>query len=122
MEAQLYRLTRQLKDLNQAAYRQFTERTQQENDQADFYREIKPFADHMQILIDKWRPLAEKWAAFERPAHLFPVQIKDTYDNLAIVCVTAFQKDTRKRRFYETIKSIDYVLDTMLQATSERHV
>lgn len=110
----LRELTLRLRELNQNAHQQFSERTQEANYQVDFYNDVKPFADKVQELIDVWRPLAEAWVKRSKPKYVFPIQIKDTYDNLSIVCVTAFQKDTRKRRFYETIKSIDYVLENML--------
>ncbi|MCO7125764.1 YppE family protein [Sporolactobacillus shoreicorticis] len=106
--------TNRLQQLNQTAYQQFSERTQAADYQTDFYSEVKPFADEMQRVLDVWRPLADAWVKTTKPRYVFPIQIKDTYDNLAIVCVTAFQKDTRKRRFYETIKSIDYVLSNIL--------
>ncbi|EST10548.1 YppE family protein [Sporolactobacillus laevolacticus] len=113
-EVKLKELTLQISRLNKKAFRQFSERTQLTDYQTDFYGEVKPFADKMQLLIDAWRPLAEEWVRSNRPKYVFPIQIKDTYDNLSIVCVTAFQKDTRRRRFLETIKSIDYVLDHIL--------
>ncbi|MET1249722.1 YppE family protein [Sporolactobacillus sp. STCC-11] len=110
----LRELTLHLRELNQNAFQQFAKRTQEKDYQVDFYNEVKPFADKVQELIDIWRPLAEAWVRRSKPKYVFPIQIKDTCDNLSIICVTAFQKDTRKRRFYETIKSIDYVFDNML--------
>lgn len=120
-EKKLIDTTSQLQVLNQNAYRQFSERTQTERYQPDFYGEVKPFADIMQHVLDAWRPLADTWVRTAKPRYVFPIQIKDTYDNLSIICVTAFQKDTRRRRFYETIKSIDYVLTNILdQLDQER--
>jgi hypothetical protein len=117
----LHELTLRLRELNQNALQQFSKQTQEEDYQTDFYSEVKPFADKVQELIDTWRPLAEAWVRRNKPKYVFPIQIKDTYDNLSIVCVTAFQKDTRKRRFYETIKSIDYVLENMLDQLERDH-
>jgi hypothetical protein len=118
----LRELTLRLRELNQNALQQFSKRTREEDYQVDFYNEVKPFADKVQELIDIWRPLAEGWVRYNKPKYVFPIQIKDTYDNLSIVCVTAFQKDTRKRRFYETIKSIDYVLENILDQLERDHV
>lgn len=112
--AGLDRLTRELKQCSRTAFVQFTSRTQRPDYKTDFYGTVKPFADHVQKLIDQWRPLAEDWLKSHRPKYVYPIQIKNTYDNLAIICVTAFQKDTRRRRFVETVKAIDYVLDNIL--------
>ncbi|GEB76082.1 YppE family protein [Sporolactobacillus inulinus] len=112
-ESRLHQLTVKLREFNQTAYQQYAEQTQDEAYQTDFYGKVKPFADAMQKLVDEWRPLAEHWVRKCKPRYVFPIQIKDTSDNLTIICVTAFQKDTRRRRFYETIKSIDYVLENI---------
>ncbi|RYL88862.1 DUF1798 family protein [Sporolactobacillus sp. THM7-4] len=110
----LRQLTAELRKANRDAHDQFVNRTLQDDYETDFYGEVKPFADKMQRLIDEWRPLATGWVIRRKPKYVYPIQIKDTCDNLSIVCVTAFQKDTRRRRFFETIKSIDYVLENML--------
>ncbi|MDD9148737.1 MULTISPECIES: YppE family protein [unclassified Sporolactobacillus] len=114
-DSRLRRLTAELKEKNREAYDQFVNRTNRPDYKTDFYGEVKPFADRVQLLIDAWRPLADHWVKSRRPKYVYPIQIKDTYDNLAIVCVTAFQTDTRKRRFFETIKAVDYVLENMLR-------
>lgn len=110
----LRELTAELKNKNRFAHDQYINRTRLPDYETDFYGEVKPFADRVQQLIDQWRPLAESWVKNRRPKYVYPIQIKDTYDNLAIVCVTAFQADTRRRRFFETVKSVDYVLDNIL--------
>ncbi|GGL48075.1 YppE family protein [Sporolactobacillus putidus] len=112
--SRLKQLTAELKEKNREAYEQFVSRTSRPGYKNDFYGEVKPFADRVQLLIDAWRPLAEDWVSSKKPKYVFPIQIKDTYDNLAIVCVTAFQTDTRRRRFIETIKAVDYVLENIL--------
>ncbi|RYM06351.1 DUF1798 family protein [Sporolactobacillus sp. THM7-7] len=114
-EFRLKQLSLQLRKKNRAAHDQFVRRTLKDDYETDFYGEVKPFADGMQEMIDEWRPLATKWVNSRKPRYVYPIQIKDTYDNLSIVCVTAFQKDTRRRRFFETIKAIDYVLDNIVE-------
>lgn len=114
-KARLKEMTCELKLYNRKAKAQFTDRTRRPDYSVDFFGEVKPFADHVQHLIDSWRPLAETWVREDHPEYVYPIQIKDTYDNLSIICVTAFQKDTRRRRFLEMIKSIDYVLDNILE-------
>lgn len=103
----LHDLTELLREKNRIAHNQFVERTRKAGYEMDFYGEVKPFADAVQQLVDDWRPLALAWIKEKRPHYLFPQQIDDTSENLTIIAVTAFQKDTRRRRFLETIKAID---------------
>ncbi|MFC7392673.1 YppE family protein [Scopulibacillus cellulosilyticus] len=110
----LRQLTRLLKEYNQMAYEQFVNRTRKEGYEVDFYGAVKPFADKVLAAADQWKPLALEWINKQHPKYVYHIQINDTYDNLTITSVTAFQKDTRRRRFLETIKAVDYVLDAML--------
>ncbi|MFT8316750.1 MAG: YppE family protein [Sporolactobacillus sp.] len=111
----LEQLTRQLHVISQQAFEAFQNyRDAPDTAAPDFYQQVKPFADRTQEVVDQWRPLSEEWLRLEKPRYIYPIQIKDTSENLLIVCVTAFQKDTRRRRFLETIEAINYVLDTML--------
>jgi Bacterial domain of unknown function (DUF1798). len=100
--------------LNKRADDQFTQITTKPDYQVDFQGKVKPFADLMQATVDVWKPMAEDWIVHRKPKYIHPEQIKATCENLQIVGVTAFQTDTRRRRFHETIEAVDYVLDTML--------
>ncbi|TGA97043.1 DUF1798 family protein [Sporolactobacillus shoreae] len=117
--ARLEHLTHELKDGNMKAYDQYMNHTRSEGYQVDFQNKVKPFADRYQVLIDEWKPLVTDWVMSQKPNYVYPIQIKDTCENLSIVIVTAFQKDTRRRRFIETIKAIDYVLDNVLEQLKE---
>ncbi|GGE39100.1 hypothetical protein GCM10011391_17380 [Pullulanibacillus camelliae] len=115
---QLLQLNEQLIQVNQRAHQQFVQKTRSEGYEMDFYGEVKPFADKVLALVDEWRPLVDEWIKSDHPKYIYAKQINDTYDNLTIVSVTCFQKDTRRRRFLETIKSIDYVLNAIQQQFS----
>lgn len=112
--SQLEEITKKLKILNKRADNQFIKITAKPDYQVDFQGEVKPFADLMQSVVNVWKPLAEEWVVRRQPKYVYPEQIKATCENLQIICVTAFQKDTRRHRFVETIEAVDYVLDTML--------
>lgn len=105
-------LTNQLINYNQ----QITEiyvKTKESNKDANFYTEVKPFADNVHRTALKWKKAASKWLQHAKINYLHPQQIEDTYENLLIVSVKAFQKTTRPKRFREMTKSIDYVLNTI---------
>ncbi|WP_245947361.1 YppE family protein [Bacillus taeanensis] len=112
---QLLLYTKQLQQLNKQAYDQYHNRTKHEGYEVNFYEEVKPFADEVLAISNNWKPLAEEWIADAKPKYVYPIQIHDTYENLTIISVTAFQKDTKEKRFNEMIKSIDYVLHAMIE-------
>jgi hypothetical protein len=107
-------LTNALLKLNDQARDQFINRTKQEGYTVDFYGQVKPFADEVLQLVDEWKPLVFEWIQADHPEHVYHRQINDTYDNLTIISVTAFQKDTRRKRFLETVTSIEFVLTTII--------
>lgn len=111
----LKELTELLRTYNDQAYDQFVTYSKSKDYEVDFYGQVKPFADNVKQTIDEWKPLVLEWINAERPKYVYHVQINDTYDNIEITSVTAWQKDTRRRRFINTIKSIDYVLETILK-------
>ncbi|GGH78822.1 hypothetical protein JOD43_001591 [Pullulanibacillus pueri] len=111
----LLELNRQLTAFNQQAKDQFVLRTRSEGYEMDFYGEVKPFADEVLKVVDEWKDLVSDWMTSEQPKYIYLKQIEDTYDNLTIVSVTSFQKDTRRKRFLNTISSIGYVLETIEQ-------
>jgi len=115
----LIALTDALLTYNARARDQFMNRTRKDGYTVDFYGEVKPFADEVLNLVDEWKPLVLEWIASDRPLYVHPKQINDTYDNLTIISVTAFQKDTRRKRFHETVTSIEFVLKTIRDALIE---
>ena len=119
LKRQLFQWNEQLIEVNQYAHEQFVDKTHSEGYEMDFYGTVKPFADKVLVLVDNWRPLVREWIKSEQLKYIYTKQADDTYDNLTIVSVTCFQKDTRRRRFLETIKSIDYVLQAIREQLSD---
>lgn len=117
----LLQQTRTLLDLNDEALRQYKERTTQKGYETDFYNEVKPFADKVEALANEWKPLVLQWIHEEKPVHLYPVQVNETYDNIIAASVLVFQKDARRRRLREMIKSINYVLDNAEKQLQSRN-
>ncbi|MFV8828319.1 YppE family protein [Alkalihalobacterium sp. APHAB7] len=110
----LIELTKQLREFNDTSREQYTTYTIKEGFTADFYTDVKPFADRVFMTANKWRELAEQWVREYRPTYVYPMQLSNAYDQLLETSVAAFQKDTKSKRFKDTIKSIDYILDTIL--------
>ncbi|WP_083270851.1 YppE family protein [Bacillus marinisedimentorum] len=85
----------------------------QEGREVDFYGEVKPFADKMKASADKWQELAETWLKENKPDYLHMPQIVSTHENLKIMSIQAFYRDTRKRKFQEMVQSVHYVLKSL---------
>jgi hypothetical protein len=112
---ELFKLTELLRNYNRQAFQQYTERTKSDQYETDFYNEVKPFADKVQQTADEWKPLATQWALNEKPKYVYPIQLKDAHENITIAAVLAFQKDAKEKRLIEMFKSIDYVLEAIVE-------
>nr|WP_246594646.1 DUF1798 family protein [Evansella tamaricis] len=80
------------------------------DDIADFKETILPFADEVKKLSDEWLELAMNYVKNFKPKYLHSHQMEDAHENIQIQSVTCFQRDTKKRRFLEQNKSIDFTL------------
>lgn len=94
------------------------QRTLESEKTPDFYDEVKPFSDEVKKHADEWLALAKKWMMEEKPPYLYIQQLEDIYYNMLHVSVLAFQKETKKKRFYEMIQSINYILNGVLRELS----
>ncbi|MBS4190995.1 YppE family protein [Bacillus sp. FJAT-49705] len=81
----------------------------------DFYEEVKPFADEVKLINDKWKNEAIKWVIATRPKNLYPQQIESTHEHLETISVQAFFPETSRSRFKNLVASSNYVLNQMLQ-------
>lgn len=102
-------LTKQLLDLNEKAFTYFKEYSQ-ENKEVDFFQTVKPFADEVKGTIELWLPQVSRWLKWEKPSYLHAQQVEQLVENFEVLSVTCFQKDTKKKRFIEQYKSIEYTL------------
>ncbi|WP_377888839.1 YppE family protein [Alkalihalobacillus sp. R86527] len=119
MNEKLILLTKQLMEITEEARVQYVNRTQLDTYEVDFYGEVKPFADRALSLLKEWEPLAKAWVIENKPKYLYPIQIKNTYENLEMVSVVAWQKDTGPKKFNERVQSIEYVLEKIVEQTDE---
>jgi hypothetical protein len=88
--------------------------------EADFYNQVKPFGDEIKALAEEWSELAIRWIRKEKPRYVHPLNIKNTYDNLLIISVQAFFKDTREKRFNEMVESISFILNELVAEIKKR--
>ena len=114
----LYEMTTQLIiDINEALHIYKTE-TKTRETEADFYTEVKPFADRIHSRVREWEPAAREWVIANKPKYLYPIQIKTAAENIGYLGVYVFQKNMKDKRITEMVKSVLYVLNQMKEQLS----
>ncbi|MFD1738506.1 YppE family protein [Bacillus salitolerans] len=111
---QLYLDTKQLIQYNQKLSEIFTQ-IKTANEPADFFGVVKPTADEIWQVLDRWKPQVLDWIKIEKPKYFHPNQIESTCENIQAVSVQAFFPDTKEKRFKELIRSNKYIFDTLIE-------
>ncbi|MDT8859962.1 YppE family protein [Alkalihalobacillus sp. MEB130] len=119
--SRLLESTEQLRTLNKEAEKMYVEKVRSDQDyEADFFGVVKPFADKVDAIRKEWLPLAQQFVQEEKPLHLHPNQLQQTEENLEIVAIKSFFKETGKKRQMETFKSVEYVLQQLYTALHDK--
>lgn len=114
-EELLMKQTNTLRALNEKAYKYF-QRFRLGEEEADFYDDVKPFADEVREHLEEWMPHVLKFLKKRKPEYLHAQQIDQLAENFEMVSVSCFQKDTKKKRFNEQYKSIEYTLSLVVHS------
>jgi hypothetical protein len=91
-----------------------------EGNTADFFTVVKPFADNVNDVVERWKGNILQWIKKEHPKYLHPNQIENTIENLTTVSVQAFFPDTKTKRFKELIRSNQYILETIVNTLQQK--
>lgn len=87
----------------------------------DFFGEVKPYADKVHITLDTWRELTLEWIKEEKPKYLYQLQIDTAIENIELLVVQSFYKDTREKRAKEMYQSIVYTLTAILDKIEQKN-
>ncbi|PLR77178.1 DUF1798 domain-containing protein [Bacillus sp. V3-13] len=112
-EQNLYELTSQLLSYVEEASARFQE-IKSSGIEADFYGEVKPFADKVKELNDNWKQEAIAWLKETAPKNLHLNQIEATSDHIEVISVQAFFPQTSRKRFIDQLQSVKYVLANIM--------
>ena len=119
IRSQLQQYTSDLLALNKEAEDYYLDVVRRHDSyEPDFFGKVKPFADRVAAVREQWLPAATAFVQKERPLHLHPSQLQQTAENLEIVAIKSFYKQTSLKRQMETFKSVEYVLNQLLDAIS----
>lgn len=79
----------------------------------DFYEVVRPYANEVKLLNDEWIILARIWVQETKPLYLHVHQINSASDHLEIISIQAFYPETSKKRFLDSAKSVQYILQVI---------
>ncbi|WP_077213764.1 YppE family protein [Bacillus dakarensis] len=82
-------------------------------EKGEFYSEVKPFADDVKEINDRWLKSATAWVEETMPRNLFPKQIESAHEQIEMLSVQAFYPDTSLTRFKNYLQSVRFILTTL---------
>ncbi|KGR90514.1 hypothetical protein CD30_11275 [Ureibacillus massiliensis 4400831 = CIP 108448 = CCUG 49529] len=80
-----------------------------------FFDEVKPYADKIQALLIEFQQLANQWIKENNPKYMHEIQISNAADAMNQFIVQSFYKQTSKKRFIQSVQSVQYTLTTFLR-------
>jgi Bacterial domain of unknown function (DUF1798) len=108
---ELRELTLQLISLTEKMMDEY-KRRRSTGEKGDFYSEVKPFADEVKAINDKWKQQSLIWINKHHPKNLHAPQIENTSDNIEMLSVHCFFPESSYNRFISHYQSVIYVLGT----------
>lgn len=91
----------------------------EEEKEADFFGEVKPYADQIHQQLAQWKELSQDFIQQHKPKHVHMVQINNASDAIEQFVVQSFYIKTSKKRFYQSIQSVKYTCETYLRAIKD---
>ncbi|MCM3724365.1 YppE family protein [Neobacillus cucumis] len=76
----------------------------------DFHGVIKPFADEVKAMNDKWNKAMKIWLSTANTQYLHLKQIDTTSAHIDQLSVQSFFPETSKSRFLNTHRAIEFIL------------
>jgi hypothetical protein len=109
----LMELTNELLIITDQIINQF-EKTKTEGREGDFYREVVPFSNSAQHIVDEWIAFVLPWIHEKGFTKLNSNQVHSTKDQLEKTMVQAFFPQTSRKHFTDSIHAIQFVLKAIL--------
>jgi hypothetical protein len=105
---------------NQALHQFDLIKNSEESIDIDFYHDVKPFADLVKNTAEEWKLLVLVWIENEYPKHVHSIQIVSACENLNLISVQAFFKETKEKRFKEMYHAVQYLLENILEKLEQK--
>lgn len=85
----------------------------------DFFEAVKPYADETRTEIEIWRQQVEAFIHEQQPKNLYMQQIDYAIEAMEQFIVQSFYQKTSKKRFLQSIQSVQYTLTIVLRKLEE---
>lgn len=102
-------------EISDSRYKQVKE----SGEKGDFYNEVKPFADEVKSINDRWKEEAREWVSIHKPRNLYSQQIESASEHIEMVSIQAFFPETSRTRFINYVNSAVYVLKQLIILLSD---
>jgi hypothetical protein len=89
-------------------------KVKESGEKGDFYNEVKPFADEVKSINDRWKEEARKWISIHKPRNLYSQQIDSAAEHIEMVSIQSFFPDASRTRFINYVNSAVYVLKQLI--------
>ncbi|MFS1519008.1 DUF1798 family protein [Bacillus sp. SCS-151] len=116
----LIKLTNMLKTFNNKCIDILEQRKELTHVEVDFYREVYPFANEVNKILDMWKINALQWINEQNPKYIYPMQIESTIENLQTLSVQVFYNEGKGKRLLNLHQSVDYLLNAMISELKEK--
>lgn len=87
----------------------------------NFFDEVKPYADEIHELVMAWKASAIQWINEHQPKYMHVQQIENAADSMDKFVVESFYKETSKKRFFQTVHSVCFILTTLSRYLEENN-
>ncbi|AOL34924.1 MULTISPECIES: YppE family protein [Geobacillus] len=109
MEKELKALTKRLQQYNEQLLL-IARRARERNEEPDFFGDVKPMAEEVQAIAERWKDAASRWVRHARPKYVHERQIEAAADHMAKLCVEAFYPSVPERRIKQYSQAVAYTL------------
>lgn len=89
-------------------------------EKGDFFKEVKPFADEVQEISERWKKEATAWILKNRPKNLHENQIDSAAEQIEMISVQSFFPETSRTRFINYLQSVRFVI-TLLRSSMDKY-
>nr|WP_263325943.1 YppE family protein [Neobacillus sp. Marseille-Q6967] len=114
MSEEIVQLTHKLLDFNRSCLRYFHEGREKEINY-EFHQVVKPFADDVRLISEKWSHLMRNWLIKYPQKNLHLKQIDTTLEHLNQLSIQAFFPKTSKTRFLNANRTVEFFLLEVLK-------
>ncbi|AST91604.1 MULTISPECIES: YppE family protein [Sutcliffiella] len=94
-------------------------KTREREEEYDFFTTVKPEADRIHSCTEEWVRETKKWIIENGPKYIHANQIDATAENINLIAVQCFFKNTSKKRFFDMCQSITYILEDIIKKWEE---